>query len=159
MAVYLDCALRDYFNAGGSLRHETQNKDNTSIYVAPLFLVKNSFHKADKEFILNALNDSLTNHYGNLIFAGEQLIEIKEKSTADADFEEYVDAAKNLGCKYVLIRILNAKKIRDAQFGEKLVTLEEIILDENGVPVSMKTSGASTENLTVLEAALLGSND
>ena len=156
MAVYLDCALRDYLNSGGNLRYETQSKDNTPLYVAPIFLVKGSLHKNDKDLILNALNDSLTNHYGNLIFADEIFIEVKEKNIEDTDFDEYVSAAKSLGCKYVLIRILNAKKIREAQSGEKLVTMEEIFFDNNGVPVSMKTSGASTENLTVLEAAILG---
>ena len=49
---------------------------------------------------------------------------------------------------------LAAKKIRDAKAGEKLVTLEEIILNDKGIPLFMQTSGASTENLTVLEAAL-----
>lgn len=159
MAVYLDCALRDYLNAGGSLRYETQSKDNTPIYVAPIFLVKGSFHKTDKELVLNALNDSLANHYSNLIFADEHYIELKEKKLADEDFDEYVSVAKSLRCKYVLIRILNAKKVRDAQSGEKLITMEEIFLDNNGIPLSMKTSGASTENLTVLEAALLGSSN
>ena len=154
MAVYLDCALRDYLNSGGNLRYENQNKDDTPIYVAPIFLVKGSFHKTDKNLILNAMNDNLTNHFSNLIFADERFIEVKEKNLADADFDEYVSAAKSLGCKYALIRILNAKKIREAKSGEKLVTLEELLIDKNGVPVSMKTSGASTENLTVLEAAL-----
>ena len=156
MAVYLDCALRDYLNSGGNLRYENQNKDNTPIYVAPIFLVKGSFHKTDKNLILNALNDNLANHYGNLIFADELYIEVKEKNVADEDFDQYVPTAKSLGCKYVLIRILNAKKIRDARSGEQLVTMEELFLDNNGIPVSMKTSGASTENLTVLEAAILG---
>ena len=32
--------------------------------------------------------------------------------------------------------------------------IREIFFDANGVPVSMKTSGASTENLTVLEASI-----
>lgn len=156
MAIYLDCALRDYLNSGGNLRYENQNKNDTPIYVAPIFLVKGSFHKNDKNLILNALNDNLANHYGNLIFADELYIEVKEKNAADIDFDEYVAAAKSLGCKFALIRILNAKKIRDTRSGEKLVTMEELFLDNNGIPVSMKTSGASTENLTVLEAAILG---
>ena len=93
-------------------------------------------------------------NFGNLIFSGVRNVEIDADDVLDEDFDEYVSAAKNLGCKYVLIRILDAKKIRDAQSGSKLVTLEEIILDDKGVPLSMQTSGASTANLTIFEAAL-----
>ncbi len=154
MAVYLDCAIRDYYNAGGTFKQETQEKISASIYAAPILLVKDSFHKSDKELILNALNDSLTNHFSNLILSSTKIVEIKEKKILEDDFDEYVDAAKNLGCEYVLIRVLQAKKIRDAPLGDRQVTLEEIILDKNGFPLSMQTSGSSTENLTIFEAAL-----
>lgn len=154
MAVYLDCAIRDYMAAGGSLRYDTKNKINTPIYIAPILLVKDSFHASDAELILNTLDDNLRNNFSNLHFANEQSIEIKEKTIFDGDFDEFVDAAKIHGCKYVLIRVLRAKKIRDAPLGDRLVTLEELILDINGAPLSMQTSGESTENLTIFEAAL-----
>ena len=152
MSVYLDCALRDYFKAGGSLRHEVQDKIDTPIYVAPIFLVKGDFHKTDKEIILNALDDTLKNNFSNPIFAPAQSVDFKEK--IPEDFEEFVDAGRSHACKYILIRILRAKKIRDTQSGDRHVTLEEIILDTNGIPLSMQTSGASTEELTIFEAAL-----
>ena len=155
MAVYLDCALRDYVKAGGTFKHEAQNKSDAAIYVAPIIVAKGDFHKADEELILNALNDSLANHFGNLIHAGERSVVLKEERILEGDFDEFVDAAKNLGCDYVLIRVLGAKKIRDAPLGDRLVTLEEIILDAAGFPLSMQTSGASTENLTIFEAALV----
>ena len=152
MSVYLDCALRDYFNAGGTLRYETQDKIDTPIYVAPIFLVKGDFHKTDEEIILNALDDTLRNNFGKLTFAPAQSVDFKEK--IPEDFDEFVDAGKIHGCKYILIRVLRAKKIRDAQSGDRLVTLEEFIFDSNGVPLSMQTSGESTEELTIFEAAL-----
>lgn len=154
MAVYLDCAIRDYSAAGGSFKYDTPNKIPASIYVSPILMTEDSLHKDDTDLILNALNDSLTNHFGNLIFAGERSLELKEERLLDEDFEEFVDAAKNLGCDYVLIRVLGAKKIRDAPLGDRLVTLEEIILNAEGFPLSMQTSGASTENLTIFEATL-----
>ncbi|MBR2732944.1 MAG: hypothetical protein IKD80_01675, partial [Selenomonadaceae bacterium] len=83
-----------------------------------------------------------------------QSVEFREKNFLDEDFDEFVTAARANGCRYVLIRILRAKKIRDAQSGDRHVTLEEIILDTNGLPLNMQTSGASTEELTLLEAAL-----
>ena len=154
MAVYLDCAIRDYLNAGGTFQHEAKDKIDTSIYVAPVILVKGELHKSDEQIVLNTLDDTLKNNFSNLTFADEQCVKFKEKNISDEDFDEFVDAGKNFGCKYVLIRILRAKKIRDAQSGDRLVTLEEIILDTKGIPLSMQTSGASTENLTIFEAAL-----
>ena len=154
MAVYLDCAIRDYYNAGGTFKHESQNKISASVYAAPILLVEDSFHKSDEELILNALNDSLQNHFSNLILAGTPSVEIKEDKFFDADFDKFIDAGKNLGCKYILVRVLQAKKIRDAHSNEKQVTLEEIIFDKNGFPLSMQTAGSSTENLTIFEAAL-----
>ncbi len=154
MAVYLDCAIRDYFAAGGTFNHEAKTKNDAAIYAAPIIVVEDCLHKDDAEILLPALNNSLTNHFSNLILAPTRSVELDEDKIADEDFDEYVAAARNLGCKYVLIRILNAKKIRDAKAGSKLVTLEEIILNDKGIPLFMQTSGASTENLTVLEAAL-----
>lgn len=154
MAVYLDCAIRDYYKAGGTFKHDSTDKISASIYAAPIHLVKGSFHKSDRDLILNALNDSLTNHFSNLILDETLSIDVKEKNIFDEDFSEFVDAAKNFGCDYVLIRVLKAKKIRDAPLGDRQVTLEEIILDKNGFPLSMQTSGSSTKELTIFEAAL-----
>ena len=154
MAVYLDCAIRDFCAAGGSFKYDAEDKIAASIYIAPLLVVEDSLHKSDAAILPDALNDSLTNHYNNFIMAGERVIELKEKRVQDEDFDEFIDAAENLDCDYVLIRVLRAKKIRDAPLGDRLVTLEEIIFDRNGVPLSMQTAGASTENLTIVEAAL-----
>lgn len=154
MAVYLDCAIRDYYNAGGTFKHDSTDKIKASVYAAPILLVKGSFHKSDKDLILGALNDSLANHFSNLTMANEPSVDIKDKNIFDENFGEYVDAGKNFGCDYILIRVLKAKKIRDAPLGDRQVTLEEIILDKNGFPLSMQTSGSSTKDLTIFEAAL-----
>ena len=154
MAVYLDCAIRDFCAAGGTFQHEAQNKIDEPIYAAPIFLLKDSFHEDDEKIILNALNDILANHFSNLTFADKLSVELEEDGILDADFDEFVDAANAQGCKYVLIRILRAKKIRDDMQGDIKVTIEEIILDANGLPISMHTTGSSTAELTIFEAAL-----
>ena len=154
MAVYLDCAIRDYLAAGGTLRYEAQEKIDTPIYVAPILLVKGDFHSSDEKIILNALDDDLRNNFSALTFAPVQSVKFKEKNFSEEVFDEFVDAGKSSGCKYVLIRILRAKKIQDSPSGEKQITLEEIILDANGLPLSMLTSGATTAELTIFEAAL-----
>ena len=154
MAVYLDCAIRDYYSAGGTLQYAAQDKITAPIYATPVFMLKKSLHKADKEIILDALNDGLRNNFSDVTFAPERSIEVEEKNLLDEDFNEFITAAKSHGCKYVLVRVLRAKKIRDAPLGDRLVTLEEIIFDANGAILSMQTSGASTAELTIFEAAL-----
>lgn len=154
MATYLDCTVRDFYEAGGTLRYDGQNKIDAPIFAAPILLLKGSLHKSDKEIILIALNDSIANHFSALTFDDERSVELNEKKLSDANFDPFVAAARERGCKYVLIRILHAKKIRDNRESNRLVTLEEIILDANGFPLSMQTAGASTENLTIFEAAL-----
>ena len=154
MTVYLDCAMRDYYAAGGNLQHDSPDKINAPIYVAPVLLMKGSFHKSDEEIILLAINDSLTNHFSNLTFADKRSVKLKEKKLLDADFGEYVAAARENNCKFVLIRVMRAKKIRESRLNYMRVTLEEIILDANGLPISMQTSGETTENLTIFEASL-----
>ena len=154
MSVYLDCAIREYLAAGGTLRHEARDKIDTPLYVAPVLLVKKELHKNDEKIILNALDDELRNNFSALTFDDVQSVAFKEKNISDADFDRFVDAGRAHGCKYILIRILRAKKIRDVRSDSRLVTLEEIILDTNGIPRSMHTSGTSTEELTAFEAAL-----
>ena len=155
MAVYLDSALRDYYEAGGTLQHEVKDKIAADVYVAPVLYDKSHFrNKSDAKLILNALNDSLENYFGQLTFAEPESIAGDAKDFIEPEVDAFIDAGREAGCKYVLIRILSAKKIRDARLGERLVTLEELIFDANGLLLSMQTSGASTENLTLLEAAL-----
>lgn len=154
MAVYLDSAIRDYYAAGGSLSHDSQDKVAAPIYVAPILMLKDSLHRSDKEVVALALNESLANHFSNLTFADKMSLEFKEEQLINDDFSEFVTAAQSHGCKFVLIRVLRAKKIRDDLSGNRNVTLEEIILDSSGMTRSMQTSGASTETLTVFESAL-----
>lgn len=154
MAVYLDSMIRDYYDAGGTLQHEAKDKIAAQVYVAPVLYEKSQLKKSDAKLILNALNDSLENHFGRLTFAEPRSIAGNAKDFVEPEVDAFIDAGRDAGCQYVLIRILSAKKIRDARFGERLVTLEEMIFDANGLLLSMQTSGASTENLTLLEAAL-----
>ena len=155
MSLYLDCAIRDYLNAGGNFRHDAQNKIDAPIYVAPVLIVKGGFKDPDTDPVWNTLDDGLTNHFRNLTFADELSREISDKNLLDNDFNEFVSAAKENGCKYVLVRVLSAKKIRNVLSGGRHVTLEETVLDaDDGFVLFMQTSGASTNKLTMLEAVL-----
>lgn len=151
MAVYLDCALRDYVNAGGTFQRETTNKIDTSVYVAPVLLVKGELKPDDEKIILDALNDGLKNKFSNLTFDERQSVKIKGKNIPDEAFDEFIAAGKNHGCDYTFIRVLRAKKIRDAQSGDRLATLEEILYNSDGILIFMQTSGMQDNNLTIFE--------
>ena len=155
MAVYLDCAIRDYLNAGGTFRHEVKNKIDTPIYISPILLVKGELKSDDEKIILDSLDDVLKSKFSNLTFAPAQSVKFKEKNIRDEDFDEFLEAGENSGCDYILIRILRAKKIRDAQSGDRLATLEEIMYDKNGTLIFMQTSGMSEVNLTISEWVLV----
>ncbi|MBR2519933.1 MAG: lipase family protein [Selenomonadaceae bacterium] len=155
MIVYLDSVIRDYYKAGGNLQDEDiKDKIAAPVYVAPVLYDESHLKNSDEEVIFNVLNDSLENYFGQLIFAEPRSIAGNAKDFMEPEVDAFINAGKNAGCKYVLIRILSAKKIRDASSGERHVTLEEMIFDANGFLVSMQTAGTSTENLTLLEAAL-----
>ena len=154
MSVYLDCAIRDYINAGGTFQHEVKNKIDTPVYVAPILLVKGELKSDDEKIILDTLDDSLKNRFSNLTFAEKQSVKFKEKNIQDEAFDEFLEAGKNSGCEYTLIRILRSKKIRDSQSGDSLVTLEGIMYDTNGNLIFMQTSGMEI-GMTILEWVLV----
>ncbi|MBR1647201.1 MAG: lipase family protein [Selenomonadaceae bacterium] len=158
MAVYLDCAIRDYYSAGGDLREDMLEQVNASIYVAPILIAEKHFKSSDAKIIVNVLNDSILNHFGHAILAKPMSIDINEKKLFEADFDAEIDsavaAAKESGCKFIVFRVLHAKKIRDSRSGERHVTLEETVFNADGFPLLMQTSGSSTANLTLIEAAL-----
>ena len=155
VSVYLDCAIREYYAAGGDLLYENQGGINASIYVAPILVVKDSLHKTDADIVLRTLNDILGNHFSRLTFAPEKSVELAEEDIIAKDFAAFASDARTHGCKYVLIRVLSSKKIRDAMSGENRVTLEEYILDASGSLLFMQTSGSSTKDLTIIEIALI----
>ena len=155
MAVYLDCAIRDYINAGGTFQHEAKDKIDTPIYVAPILLVKGELNSDDEKIILDTLDDELRSRFSNLTFAEKQSVKFKEKNIRDEDFDEFLEAGKNSGCEYVLIRIFRAKKIRDEQSDDRLATLEGIMYDTNGTLIFMQTSGMSDTDMTILEWILV----
>ena len=155
MTVYLDCAIRDYINAGGTFQHEAKDKIDTPIYVAPILLVKGELNSDDEKIILDTLDDELRSRFSNLTFAEKQSVKFKEKNIRDEDFDEFLAAGKNSGCEYILIRVFRAKKIRDEQSDDRLATLEGIMYDTNGTLIFMQTSGMSDTDMTILEWILV----
>lgn len=155
ISVYLDCAIREYYAAGGNLKYENQVGSDANIYIAPVVILKNSLHKTDEEIVLRSLNDIIGNHFNRAVFAPELKIDLPEEIFDTRQITELVNEAKSRGCKYALIRIIGAKKIRNSLDDSKHVTLEEHILDANGSMLFMQTAGSSTKDLTILEVMLI----
>ncbi len=158
MTLYLDCTLRDYYRAGGfeNLPEvKNVNKISTPVYVAPLEIVDKSFEEEDEKFIKVSMRDALVTRLANLRFNEPATNKILNYEYFGENVSAYTGAARRYGCKYILVQMLSAKTIRESREDIKRVTLEEMICDLKGMPVSMQTASATTENFTIVEAVIL----
>ena len=64
-----------------------------------------------------------------------------------------IDAAQSSGCKYILMQLVSAERVRDATDNTRQVVLYEYLYTVDGTPIFMQTSGMTTKNVTLLEAA------
>lgn len=156
MTKYLDCALRNYFDAEGfSFSDENigENKIDVPVYVAPIRFVKKNFAAKDEKYIYGILRTGLTARLSALTFDETNYIEVKSADNISDNLSPVFAAAKNSGCKYILVQLVNADRVREATDNERQVMLYEFLYDLNGMPVMMQTSGMSTQDLTLIEAA------
>ena len=155
MAMYLDCALRNYFDADGFTFDAVvdETKIDVPIYVAPIKFVKKNFAAKDEKYIYGILRAGLTARYSNLTFAEKSHVEVKEADEISEGLIPLAAAASERGCKYFLVQLVNADRVKDAQDNQRQVMLYSFLYDLNGMPVFMQTSGATTENFTLIEAA------
>ena len=155
MAVYLDCAIRDYYD--NSTDQPSALNPQPSIYVAPMQVVKNSFTENDFKYIKAALRDQQKFKMPSAIFDEiefKEVEEIKEVAMFDNSIEEILPKAAALNCKKILVQYIQAKKIKVDREGNYRVSIEEITFDLNGLPISMQTASVTTTELTFLEAAI-----
>ena len=155
MTMYLDCALRNYFDAEGFTFDDgiEENKIDVPVYVAPIRFVKKNFAAKDEKYIYGILRTGLTSRISALTFDETNYIEVKDADKISDGITPLIDAAKNSGCKYVLVQLVNADRVREAQDNERIVMLYEFLYDLNGMPVMMQTTGISTKDVTLIEAA------
>ena len=157
MSMYLDCALRNYFDAEGFYFDDNigENKIDVPIYVAPIKFVGKNFNNKDEKYIYGILRTGLTAHMSALTFDETNYIEVNDADEISKGIIPLIERAKNFGCKYILVQLINAARVRDAQDNERQVMLYEMLCDLNGMPILMQTSGMSTKDLTLIEAAAL----
>ena len=156
MALYLECALKNYYESGGFekfIDFDDKNKIDTPIYVAPIKILKKSFSAEDEKYILPLLTDGLKSRLTNLTFAEPRFVEVKKAEQFSYDVAEFLKPAREANCKFILVQNLNAKAVKEARQREMRVTLDEMIFDSEGRLVSMQTAGPTTQDLTIIEAA------
>ena len=156
ISMYLDCAIRNYFDAEGFSFGDEDNGENkieVPVYVAPVKFVKKNFSAKDEKYIYGVLRTGLTARLGKLTFDEKNYIEVKSADEISDNLSPIIAAAKNSGCKYILVQLVNADRVREATDNERQVMLYELLCDLNGMPVIMQTSGMSTNDLTLIEAA------
>ncbi len=155
MAVYLDCALRNYYDA----RSEDWSGGATvgKIYAAPIRLVAGEFARSDEKYIGLIARDVLTAQNAGVVFAPTPVMLIEREDYED-DFtdvaQEEFRAARAAGCDRVLIQLIRLQTEREARRDVDRVTLERIVCDLKGFPLSMQTSSMRTSEVTALEAIL-----
>ena len=162
MAVYLDCAIRDYYDErfennsqGNNPQSKAQNIE--SVYIAPVQLMKNSFNDEDFKYIKAAMKDQMHQHFPAAIYDEaeyREVEEIDELAVFDNSIEDILPKATKLKCKSIVVYYLQAKKIKDDIDSNYRISLEEIKYDLKGFPISMQTASVTTKELTMIEAAI-----
>jgi len=155
MAVYLDTAIRNYYdsNSGNLSDFDNKNKLDAKVYVAPLKIVQESFQPTDETYILPMLTDGLRSRLENLVFAEPRTVTVKSDKDFSYDVTEFIKPAKSAGCKFILVQFLHAKTVKESQQRETRVTLDEMLFDSSGTLLSMQTAAPTTKDLTLIEAA------
>ncbi len=154
MSLYLDCALRKFYDAG--LKINSQNQIKTPVYIAPISMVRKSFKPIDEKYIKPVLIDGYASRFSNVTFGEPNFTEIKKSNDFSYNVKEYIDAAKNSGSKFIIIPMIHTKPVRDAKQNTTRVLVEEILFDAKGHLMSMNTSGMTSKDITILGAAFLG---
>ena len=162
MAVYLDCAIRDYYDERAALNLQgnlpkSQSADSELVYIAPVQIMKNSFSEDDFKYIMLTMKDQMRQHFPKAVYDELEYREVEEVNNL-ADFDNSVKdlqkkAAKSK-CKSIIVYYLQAKKIKDDKDSNYRISLEGIKYNAEGFPTAMQTASVTTRELTTIEAAV-----
>ena len=126
---------------------------DTPVYVAPIKILKKSFKAEEEKYILPLMTDGLKVRLANLTFAEPRFSKVQKADQLSYDVTEYLEPAQKVGAKFILVQLLRARAVKESKRSETKVVLDEMIFDSQGSLLSMQTAGATTEDLTVIEAA------
>ena len=155
MTLYLDCAIRNYFDAGGFDFPEiiSDNKIDTPVYVAPLKFLTETVSANDQKYIYALIHTGLTSRFTNVHFSEQNYFEVESVDDIGKGLFTLIDAAQTSSCKYILMQLVSAERVRDATDSTRQVVLYEYLYKVDGTPIFMQTSGMTTKSVTLLEAA------
>lgn len=154
VSLYLDCALRNFYDAG--LKINSQTKISTPVYIAPIKIVEKSFKAVDEKYVKEVLRDGYASRFTNVTFGEPNFAEIKKAADFSYNVREYLDAVKKSGSKFIIVPLIHTKPVRDAKQRTLRVLVEEFICDNKGHLLSMNTSGMTTTETTILDAVFFG---
>ena len=156
MTLYLDCAIRNYFDAGGFDFPEiiSDNKIDTPVYVAPLKILTDTVKPDDQKYINALIHTGLTARLANVKFSEQNYFEVESVDDIGKGLFTLIEDAQKSGCKYILMQLVSAERVRDATDDTRQVVLYEYLYKVDGTPIFMQTSGMTTKDVTLLEAAM-----
>ena len=162
MAVYLDCAIRDYYderfelNLQGNIP-ESQSSDAELVYIAPVQIMKNSFSKDDFKYIMATMKDQMRQHFPKAVYDEIEYREVEEINNL-ADFDNSIKdiqkKAEKSKCKSIIVYYLQSKKIKNDKDSNYRISIEGIRYNAEGFPTTMQTASVTTSELTTIEAAI-----
>ncbi|MBR2179184.1 MAG: lipase family protein [Selenomonadaceae bacterium] len=162
MAVYLDCAIRDYYDERFELNPQgittqPQSSNSESVYIAPIQIMKNSFNDDDFTYVMATMRDQMRRHFPTAVYDETEYREVEEVDDL-GDFDNSVKdiqaKAVKSKCKSIIVYYLQAKKIRDDKDSNYRISIEEIKYNTEGFPMAMQTASVTTRELTTIEAAI-----
>ena len=166
MSVYLDCALRNYYdrlasesdtdkkqletgNASVSVWSDMRASSAFSsskapkIFVAPVTAKLHQDIQCDARYMSCVMKDMLLHQLGGTIASNDEVL----------DFADTLEAARDAGCSYILMETITGTKPKDKQYTYDIM-VEEMIYDTSGMLIGMQTVSTSTDSITPIEAVM-----
>ena len=151
MVVYLDAALRNYYDVCWRLGKRREDAAllrgtppcQTAVYVAPMNFSLDDEIRGDIPYMRAALQDMLAARIQRVVFGSGS-----RTSLAAACAE-----AKKQGCSYVLLEDFNGVRLKKERWNFRL-TMEEMLYDTEGRLLTMQTNSVDTSSMTPIEAML-----
>ena len=153
MIVYLDDALRNYFNAVQNqenlprqLLENQPRSTNGSIFVAQHHVQADSLLTEDTAYMKTALLSSWQGRYAPCVLSNVS----EEKGQ---ELPALCQAARKADCRYVVQQVLTTKRIREEKYNFRIV-LETMIYDTKGNLLTAEAKSTTASRMTPLEAVI-----
>ena len=141
MAVYLDAALRAYYDQKTSFPHDAETRPD--IY-SVIKINLNSAIESDRIYMERAVKDYLqTTENGRVVFA----------ENPEESLRVHLDAAAKAGCKYIIVQEFTGNVMKDKR-DSYTIELQETIFDEVGNLIGGFAATTGTKRMTPIEGVL-----